>query len=166
MRAYSTRSRSQAGSTLLVSIIMLVLLTLFVLSAINSSTINLRIAGNTQALDEARAVAQQGIEQFVSSYANFYPTPASVPSTSVTVNNATYQYSIATAACISARPQNPPNPLLLQCANGVKSGVFCWDTTWQVTAVATDTRSGASQSVTQGVSITFPPAFVPASAGC
>ena len=47
--------------------IMLVLLTLFVLSAINSGTINLRISGNTQAQDEARAAAQQAIEQVVSS---------------------------------------------------------------------------------------------------
>ena len=160
------RSR-EAGSTLLVSVIMLVLLTLFVLSAINSSLINLRIAGNTQAQDEARAAGQQAIEQFVSSYANFYPTPASVPSTGYDINNdgtADYQVSIATAACKSARQQIPPRSTV--CANGVKSGVFCWDTTWEVTAVATSSKTGTSQSVTQGVSITFPPAFVPTSAGC
>lgn len=160
------RSR-QTGSTLLVSIIMLVLLTLFVLSAINSGIINLRIAGNTQAQDEARAAGQQAIEQFVGSYANFYPTPASMPSTGYDINNdgtADYQVSIATAACKSARQQIPPRSTV--CANGVKSGVYCWDTTWEVTAVASDARTGTSQSVTQGVSITFPPAFVPTSAGC
>lgn len=161
-----TSRREQAGSTLLISIIMLVLLTLFVLSAINSSTINLRIAGNTQAQDEARAVGQQAIEQFVSTYANFYPTPASVPATSLSINNATYQYTIAAPSCISARVQNPPRSSLPQCASGVKSGAFCWDTVWEVTAIATNTKSGTSQSVTQGVSISFPPAFVPSSAGC
>lgn len=157
----------QTGSSLLVSIIMLVLLTLFVLSAINSGIINLRIAGNTQAQDEARAAGQQAIEQFVSSYANFYPIPAGMPSTGYDINNdgsADYQVSIATAICKSARQQVPPRSTV--CANGVKSGVFCWDTTWEVTAVASSSRTGTSQSVTQGVSITFPPAFVPSSAGC
>ena len=52
---------------------MLVLLTLFVLSAINSSTVNLRISSNTQMQDEARAAAQRALEAYVSVYANFYP---------------------------------------------------------------------------------------------
>ena len=157
----------QAGSTMIISLIMLVLLTLFVLSAISSSTVNLRIAGNVQAQDEARGAGQQAIERFVSSYANFYPTPASAPATGYDVNNdgtADYSVAVSSAVCKSARQQIPPRSIV--CANGVKSGVYCWDTIWEVTAVSSDTRTGASQSVTQGVAITFPPAFVPSTAGC
>lgn len=161
-----SRSR-QSGSTMLVSIIMLVLLTLFVLSAISSSTINLRIAGNTQAQDEARAAGQQAIERFVSAYANFFPTPLAKPATGYDINNdgtSDYSVVIAAPACRSARRQVPPRTL--DCANGVRSGVYCWDTQWDVTATASDTRTGTSQVVTQGVAIAFPPAFVPSTAGC
>ena len=166
MRTQSARSR-QAGSTLIISMIMLVLLTLFVISAINSSTVNLRVVGNTQSQEEARAAAQMAIETFVSNFANFYPTPAAAPATGYDINNdgtADYSVVISTASCRAARQQIPPRTV--DCANGVKSGVYCWDTVWDITAVATDAKSGASQSVTQGVSIIFPPAFVPATAGC
>jgi Tfp pilus assembly protein PilX len=44
----------QNGVVLVIGLIMLVLLTLMVVSAINSGTANLRIAGNMQAQDEAR----------------------------------------------------------------------------------------------------------------
>lgn len=167
MTMSTSRFGRQAGSTLIISMIMLVLLTLFVLSAINSGTLNMRIAGNTQSQDEARAAGQQAIEQFVSSYANFYPVAASAPSTNYNMNGDTtnpYAVSVSTPVCKSARQQIPPRTTA--CANGVKSGVYCWDTLWEVTAVSSDTRSGASQTVVQGVAITFPPAFVPASAGC
>lgn len=166
MTVAPARSR-QDGSTMIISLIMLVLLTLFVLSAINSSTVNLRVSSNVQAQDEARAAGQRALEQFVSSYANFYPTPASLPATGYDINNdgvADYSVSVSTAVCKSARRQIPPRSTA--CANGVKSGVYCWDTLWEVTATASDTKSGATQSVTQGVAITFPPAFVPSTAGC
>src|SRR5437016_5220957 len=109
----------QAGATLLVSLVMLVLITLLAVSAINSGTINLRIAGNMQSRDEARAAAQQAIEQFISSYANFYPTPPTA-ATSYNIdidNNGTNDYvvSVAKPACKRASQQIPPRSL--QCAN-------------------------------------------------
>jgi len=157
----------QSGVALVMGMIMLVLLTLLVLSAINSGTINLRIARNMQAEDEARASAQQAIEQFVSSYSNFYPTPSAKPATGYDINNDgtnDYSVTIATPVCKRSSQQIPPRSLA--CANGVKNGLFCVDTVWEVTATATDTNSGVSQIVTQGVAITFPPAFLPSSVGC
>ena len=62
---------------MVIGMIFLVLLTLLVISAVNSGSVNLRIASNMQAQDEARAVAQQALEKFVSNYSNFYPTPKS-----------------------------------------------------------------------------------------
>jgi hypothetical protein len=163
------RRRAQSGSALVVSLIMLTLLTMFVLSAINSGTINLRVAGNTQSQDEARATAQQAIEQFVSSYANFFPTPAAMAATGFDINNdgtSDYTVSISTPICKRAGQQVPPRSV--DCANGLKSTppLVCWDTLWDVTATATDAKTGAKQVVTQGVSITFPPTFTPASVGC
>lgn len=165
----SGRARAQSGSALVVSLIMLTLLTMFVLSAINSGTINLRVAGNTQSQDEARGAAQQAIEQFISSYANFYPVPAAMAATGFDVNNDgtnDYTVSIATPKCRRAGQQIPPRSV--DCANGLKSTppLVCWDTLWDVTATATDTKTGTKQVVTQGVSITFPPQFSPASVGC
>jgi Tfp pilus assembly protein PilX len=163
------RPAGQAGSALVVSLIMLTLLTLFVLSAINSGTINLRVAGNTQSQDEARGAGQQAIEQFVSSYANFFPAPASQAGTGYDVNNdgtADYSVSIATPTCRRASQQIPARSV--DCANGLKSTppLVCWDTLWDVTATATDAKTGTQQVITQGVSITFPPTFTPASVGC
>ncbi len=159
-----SRSHAQDGSTLTISMIMLVLLTLFVLSAISSGMINLRIAGNTQAQDEARAAAQQAIESFVSSYANFYPTASPTTTTSVSINNdPSGNYSVVRTmpVCKSARQQIPAR--LIACVNGVRAPLYCWDTLWEVSATATNTKTGVSQSVTQGVKIVFPPQFDPAS---
>lgn len=156
----------QSGAVLMVSLIMLVLMTLFAISAITSSTVNLRITGNMQAQDEARAAAQQAIERVITTYANFYPTPTA-QSVTVDLNNdgtTDYTVSVAAPSCRRASQQIPPKST--QCANGARGGLFCWDTLWDVTATATDAASGASQKVTQGVSITLGPAFVPSSVGC
>jgi Tfp pilus assembly protein PilX len=159
-----TGHRLQTGSTLTISMIMLVLLTLFVLSAINSGLINLRIAGNTQAQDEARAAAQQAIESVVSSYANFYPTPVAAVTTNISINNdssGNYSVTRTVPVCKSARQQIPAR--MISCVNGFRAPLYCWDTLWEVSATATNTKTGVSQSVTQGVKIVFPPQFDPAS---
>lgn len=170
----NARCRRENGVALVIGMIMLVLLTLLVVSAINTGTVNLRISGNMQSEDEARAMAQQAIEQFISSYANFYPTVAGPITNGYDVNNDTnadYSVTVARPVCKRAAQQVPPRPSNipgheLDCANGAKNGIYCWDTLWEVSATATDARSGASQSVVQGVSLTFAPDFNPASVGC
>ena len=173
-----TRNRfRQDGATLVIGLIMLVLLTLMVLSAVNSGTVNLRIAGNMRAEDEARGAAQQAIENFISSYSNFcvsvppapctLPSPAGKPATGYDVNNAgTTEYTVTVAApvCKRASPQIPGRSIA--CVNGAKAGLFCWDTAWEVTATAIDSKTGVSQAVTQGVAIPFPPGFTPSTVGC
>ena len=158
---------TQKGVALVIGMIFLVLLTLLVVSAINSGSVNLRITSNMQAQDEARALAQQSIEQYASVYSNFYPTPQAKAATTYDINNdGTGEYSITIAApvCKSASQQTVARTP--ECAAGIKGGIFCWDTLWDVTAVATDGKSGVSQSVTQGVAIPFDPTFYPPSAGC
>jgi hypothetical protein len=157
----------QRGVALVIGMIMLVLLTLLVISAVNSGSINLRITSNMQAQDEARAVAQQAIEKFVGNYANFYPTPASYPNVDYDINNDSapdFKVSVAAPVCKGAAHQIPGRSI--DCENGVKSGLYCWDTMWEVTATASDTKTGVSQKVTQGFALTFSPVFIPSSAGC
>jgi hypothetical protein len=120
-----------------------------------------------QAQDEARALAQQAIEQYASVYSNFYPSPVAKAATGYDIdNNGSSDISVTIAAptCKSASQQTVARTPA--CAAGIKAGIFCWDTLWDVTAVATDSKTGISQTVTQGVALTFDPTFFPPSAGC
>jgi Tfp pilus assembly protein PilX len=157
----------QRGIAMVIGMIMLVLLTLLVVSAINSSSVNLRITGNMQAQDGARALAQQAIEQVLGVSTKFYPTPTAVAATSYDINNdGTGEYSVTVAApvCKSAAKQLPGRTA--DCINGAKAGLLCWDTLWEVVATATDGKTGVRQVVTQGVAIPFAPGFDPTTAHC
>ena len=66
----------QCGATLLISLVMLVVLTLFALTGFNLSSVNLKIAGNFQQQRFVEATIQQAIEQFVSLPNGFSATPA------------------------------------------------------------------------------------------
>jgi Tfp pilus assembly protein PilX len=157
----------QRGIAMVIGMIMLVLLTLLVVSAINTSSVNLRITGNMQAQDGARAVAQQSIERVLGDVTKFYPTQSGVVATSYDINNdGTGDYSVTVAApvCKSAAKQQPGRTA--DCINGAKAGLFCWDTLWEVVATATDAKTGVRQVVTQGVAIPFAPGFDPTTAHC
>ena len=174
MKRHQPLSR-QRGLAMVIGMIMLVLLTLLVVSAINSSSVNLRITGNMQAQDEARAMAQQAIERVLGVKANFYPTPTGQAATNYYVDNnstgnAVYSVSVAAPVCKGAAKQFGSTvtvpPLSSGCTNGARAGLFCWDTVWEVVATATDTKTGVRQVITQGVKITFEPGFNPATVSC
>jgi len=168
MKRHQPLSR-QRGLAMVIGMIMLVLLTLLVVSAINSSSVNLRITGNMQAQDEARAMAQQAIERVLGVKANFYPTPTGQAATNYYVDNnstgnAVYSVSVAAPVCKGAAKQFPGRTA--DCINGARAGLFCWDTLWEVVATATDTKTGVRQVITQGVAIPFEPGFNPATVSC
>jgi Tfp pilus assembly protein PilX len=165
----------QRGFTLMVALIMLVVLTLLVVSAIRSSNTNLRIAGNMQMQEEAVAAAQVALEQTVSLSANF--GASAVASTiSVDDNNdgtTDYTVNIAKPACLSATPlANNTANLPADCissgsatntgiisASGVSvaSGQsWCFAQQWEMQASAVSASTGATASVHQGVSLTVP----------
>jgi Tfp pilus assembly protein PilX len=79
--------RRQRGTTLVVALIMLVLLTLFATSSLNTASTNLKVVGNMQERSEALNVSQQVIEsvlstpQFIFDPANAVPTPCTGPNT-------------------------------------------------------------------------------------
>lgn len=172
--------KSQQGATLIVTLIMLVVLTLFALSAINMSSTNLSIVGNMQAQIEAQAAGQQAIENILSSAANFLnPTAQSL---NIDINNdgtTDYTANIDQPTCLSSKPlinadliPAPPATISAKDQNCISSvqdpatGVFvanasstmswCSDEKWEVTATVTDNRTGAAVKQHQGVSMRVP----------
>lgn len=103
----SRGGRAQAGATLLVAMIFLVLLTLIVISAIKATNVNTKVVGNMQIQKESEAAAQQAIETVISS-TNF----ATLPPTStvnVDINDSgqtasTYTVTVPAPKCISYMP--------------------------------------------------------------
>jgi Tfp pilus assembly protein PilX len=178
-----TQKSKQRGATLLVALVMLVALTLLVVSAIRSSTTNLRIAGNMQMQGEASASAQQAIEQLISS--NFTVSPASAVVNVDTNNSGTpaYKASVAIPVCNgssalmnSSLDMNNPNDVSCFSSSTASntgiiavSGVsltsgqsWCFAQQWDVQAEATSIAgNGADVVVHQGVSLR-----VPAGTGC
>src|SRR5215212_8369092 len=64
----------QRGATLFIGLVMLVILTLFALSAFQTSSTNLKTVGNMQSREEAQNAAQQVIDTVISS-ATFVTSP-------------------------------------------------------------------------------------------
>ena len=136
----------QRGATLVVSLVMLVVITLFVLSSINLNTTNLRIIGNMQSKSALENYAQQAIEDALSNLANFN-TPAAQ---NVTVNG--------TPVAVSA-----PSCLGTSAASGYTAvwDTTLYDTNWVVNATVSDPATGATAVVTQGVRIRLPSNYCP-----
>lgn len=166
----------QAGSALIVAIVFLLLLSTLALAGLRSSTTNVQIVGNMQARQEAQATAQMLLEQTVSTD-EFARNPGGVMAVArVDADFNGDGTPDATAVltevrCMRVRPvpladldpTNPAdaicfgsasiaNPGLLPVA-GAPAGSLCADTDWQLTAQATDARSGASVALSQGVSV-------------
>jgi Tfp pilus assembly protein PilX len=148
----SHRIRSQRGTTLIVALIMLVLLTLFAVSSFNTANTNLKVVGNMQQKNEALNAAQAAIEtvistpQFIANPANAVPTPCgsantlcadvtgdSVPDFTTTLVGPDYPTGPHQPTCVTVRPiknqelvlttpTGDPNPEDLGCAIGVTPG--------------------------------------------
>lgn len=158
------RRHAQTGATLITALVMLVVLTLLVLSAIRSSTVNLRIAGNMQMRNEAIAAGQQLIENVLSN--NFTSSPAAT-SIIVPIGGTSYAASAVVPRCIGSRVlMNNEQGLPTQClssgavqstgirySSGVQGGgqSWCLAQQWDVQANVVDPATGASAEIHQGV---------------
>lgn len=65
----------QRGVTLFVALIFLLVMTLFAVSSVNMSTVNMRIVGNMQAIKQMEAVAQDAVEQILSDSGRYGLSP-------------------------------------------------------------------------------------------
>lgn len=166
----------QRGATLLVGLIMLVLLTLLATSSFHLGKSNLQIVGNMQSRGENVSSAKSALEETISS-ANFATTPtAALPggsnSKSYDVNGdgtADVTVTLSPQPCIK-KAQVVKNSQLdiskaddfgclvgaaqsMGIAGAVTGDSLCADTTWEITAVATDTVTQARATAVQGVSV-------------
>jgi type II secretory pathway pseudopilin PulG len=160
----------QRGSTLLVALVMLMLLTLIAFTAMNASTTSIQVVGNAQFREEATAAAQKEIEKVISS--NFTANPVA-SSAVVPVGGSNYVVNIAAPTCKSSMPLPSDSPELdkakledQECMGklgsdgtlfgpgGVPvttSSVICFKQTWEVNATVDDSDTGARANVHQGV---------------
>lgn len=163
----------QRGSTLITALIMLIVLTLLVVSAIRSSNTNLRIAGNMQMQEEAVAAAQQALEQIISY--NFTASPAA-SSVSVDINNdgtVDYTANVTQPVCLGSTPLQNTTPNLpsacLSSGTATNTGIiftsgvaittgqsWCYAQQWEVQANVTGASTGAKATVHQGVTLNVP----------
>lgn len=153
---------SQRGVTLVVALIFLVLMSLFALSAFNSSSSNLRIVGNTQARQESLAAAQVAVETTIS--AADLATAASPIQVDIDGDGATDYTATLTPAptCTRMQPVPPPAiddpsvPLTDEqklCPRNPDGSSNCYDTEWNIRAAVSDSRSNTQLAVNQGVKI-------------
>lgn len=138
MKRFASR-RSQQGATLVVVLIMLVILTLFGISAINLSGSNLKVVGNMQARKQTEAVALQEVETVMNSLSFF-----SSPGNKVTTSAASYDREISKRVCLysaAASGYSAVQPIVPE------------DNQWDFRVIVTDTLSGATARIWQGAKI-------------
>ena len=154
---------AQRGAALVMTAIMLVLLTLFVLAIINMSTVNLRIATNEQTRRESIAAAQRAIEQVASTNFPADPQPVTV-TVDIDANGSTdYNVAVAKPVCQNSVPIRS-NELDINSVSdqqcfcsalnpcGAGNTTLCTNTQWDIPATSTDAHgSGQTVTVHQGI---------------
>lgn len=168
----SVRHRER-GITLVVSLIMLVVLTLIVVSAIQFGNISLKISGNAQAEAEATAATQVAIEKMmkeINAATKIDLVPAQ-PAMQVSTGGATYTVKVEKPACVLTSNivtteldpskaddlpcyEGDPNEKLFD-VNGKVIGqpTACKNQQWEIAASVDDAATGAKVSMLQGVAV-------------
>lgn len=148
MRPLHTPAR-QRGATLIVALIMIALITLLVVNAFTLSSSNLKAVNNMQMRDEAVAAANQALERVLST--PFY-TALGTQTFNVDINkDGNNDFAVATGVptCLKAWKATPGYPSDVE-IKALAAGAT-WNVNWEVKASVTDSASGASTTVTQGV---------------
>lgn len=169
----------QAGATLLVSMIFLVLMTLFAVTTFNIGKGNLQVVDNRQRHNEAMAAAQEAIEDATSttrlfeSPNNIYLKPCSGSNTKCMDTNGDGKTDVVVRLtpapnCVKAATvknisldvtKSDDAGCLVGAAQsfGVAGAVtgdsLCSDSLWEINAEAVDTQTQAKVVVTQGVAV-------------
>lgn len=148
----TTSKSTQRGATLIIGLIMMVLITLVVVSAFTLSSSNLKSVGNMQVRDEAVAAANQAVEQLIS--ASFTDSPGTV-TYNIDINKDginDYTVVVATPVCGMATAASEGYPSDVELPTGMTLARD-WNTQWDVSATVTDSASGASVRVRQGLRV-------------
>ncbi|HUR90362.1 MAG TPA: PilX N-terminal domain-containing pilus assembly protein [Ramlibacter sp.] len=162
----------QSGVTLVVSLIMLIVLTLLVVSAIRFGNINLKVANNAQVDAEAQAAAQIAIERMVAAVddADKPDEVAAMANLSISTGGALYPVSVAKPSCIlssyvMSTSLDPSKASDRVCFGGggadqiinssgtiIAQPTECKSQNWEVVASLNDASSGANITLVQGLS--------------
>jgi hypothetical protein len=159
----------QDGMVLIVTLAMLVVITLFVISMIRLGNTNATIVGNMQAQKGVEAEAQQAIEMAVNKYTFFddaiqeVNTWASAATAYVTYTTVYTNYTPTGATAAPATQSdtiqvNRPQCLFFEPTTGYSalSGIAPQDTYWDIGVTASDSKTGASSEIHQGLQIRLP----------
>lgn len=145
--------RRQRGLvTLLLSLIMLVLISVMITAASTLSTVSLHAVRNMQLREEALAAVNMAIEAQLG--LPFTDAPAPVDDFPIDIDQdggADYHVVIATPVCLRATPAAADSVSSVT-LSGI-SAVFGWQTIWEFDASVTETGSGASIRVREGVRV-------------
>jgi Tfp pilus assembly protein PilX len=143
----------ERGAALVVGLIMLVLITLMLITALNLGTTNYRAMTNMQFRAEALSAANKAIEQVISTPFTAAPA-AEVVSVDIDSDADTdYTVAVAVPECIYAAPAfgADPSSLSLPTSMTISS---TWNTVWDLDATATDTaQQGTNVTVRAGVRV-------------
>jgi Tfp pilus assembly protein PilX len=167
--------RRQAGITLVVTLVFLVLFLLIAVAMVNSGLINVKVAANQQHAVEARDVAQQAIEQVISNDFTKAPAAVAVPVDVSGDSKADYVAQVAQPACVASKPMknveldlSDADDVSCMIGSGVQNtGIvtagnnagnsLCNATQWDVAATVNDAdNTGTVATVHQGVSVRMP----------
>ena len=146
------RRHTQRGAALVVSLIMLVLITLLVMTALNLASSNFRSVSNTQFRDEAISAANVAIQQVIGS--NFIEVTEAQDLDINLDNDDTVDYvvTVARPTCIYADVADVADPSSLSLPVTMTAS-STWNTVWDLDAtVAPENNAGeASVRVHSGV---------------
>jgi Tfp pilus assembly protein PilV len=164
-----TARRAQQGMTLLIALIMLVVITLFVVSMIRLSNTNSAIVGNMQAQKGIESEAQQSIETALNKYQFFddaiqgagawlLPTTQSISAATLWGTYAPTGATSAPATQADTISTYRPQCLYFEPSTGYSalSGIAPQDTYWDLKVTASDSKTGASTEIHQGLQMRLP----------
>jgi Tfp pilus assembly protein PilV len=134
----ATRS-AQRGATLLVSLIMLMVITMFAVTGLNLSNVTLRIAGNAQEQRIVQASIQEAIEQVLSN-STLFVTGGAAQTATINGHNVTVTAPVCDFAVTL--------PGYSETAETAPEATF-----WTFQVSATDPLFGTSMTIHQGVRV-------------
>ncbi|MEY4598423.1 MAG: hypothetical protein RLZZ445_1220 [Pseudomonadota bacterium] len=132
--------KAQQGMTLVIALVMLVVITILGISAIRMNSTSMLVVGNMQWRKSAENMAMMAIEQTMNSAAPFTSPTATVSFTAP----AGYTVTIGNRTCIRSTPASGYSAL---------SAVAPEENYWEFNVSVSDTFTGASATMTQGVKV-------------
>lgn len=132
--------RRERGTTLLVVLVMLVVITLLGIAGIRMSSSSLLIVGNLQARKFVENYGQQTVEQMMSA-ASYYNSPQTGPTLSLPSG---LTVAVGDRVCLYSAPASGYSAV---------AAITPEDNTWEFFVRVTDSFTGAKTNMVQGVKI-------------